>query len=213
MLKKSLEFCHVFIFIDDPERAISTMARLGFQESYRRKHNGQGTENVCYCFNNMYLEFLWVTDEAELNSPKVRPLQFSKRSNWQINKTSPFGLAIRDNQEFPFDAHAYHAPFFPEGMILPYAKSSDDLHHPFLFLSPGSKRPDQWDVNSPLITQNKNGFSEISELSLQLTQDTQIHDDLINLEKRSILSLKKFKNKEGKNISILSLPSLTLNSL
>jgi len=75
------------------------MARLGFQESYRRKHNGQGTENISYCFDNLYIELLWVNDNKDLNSPDVRPLQFSERSQWQKTKASPFGIGIRANQD------------------------------------------------------------------------------------------------------------------
>lgn len=56
-----VEICHLFVFVDNLERAAEKMARYGFQESYRRNHPGQGTENVCYCFDNLYLELLCAT--------------------------------------------------------------------------------------------------------------------------------------------------------
>jgi len=101
------------------------MTDLGFKESYRRKHPGQGTENVCYCFDNMYIALIWVTTQNDLISPVVEPLKFNERSKWTTLGTSPFGIALRCQTSFPFESHLYHAPYLPEGVTLPYAKRKD----------------------------------------------------------------------------------------
>lgn len=48
----TLELDHIFVFIrpDGPEAA--RLEAIGLVESYRRDHPGQGTSNVCYCFEN-----------------------------------------------------------------------------------------------------------------------------------------------------------------
>lgn len=109
------------------------------------------------------------------------------------------------------------APYLPQGMSIAYSKSSDDLHHPFLFLSPGSKRPDQWDNALP--RQTEAGFNNVSSIKLTLPPSINIHPDLIFLEENKLLHIEKgqthrmdltLSDLQGKEISILSLPSLTI---
>jgi len=211
------EICHLFVFLDTPETAISQMSALGFQESYRRVHHGQGTQNVCYCFDNCYLELLWVSRPEELQNPNVNVLKFDQRSNWLQNKASPFGIALRDNQTFPFPAYSYRAPYLPDGMTIPYAKSSDNLDYPFLFKSPGSIRPDQWESKPKRQTQ-----SEIGTISLTFPEEVPIHKDFKLLEKEALIQLKTgqshqmeltLRDSAGNDISILSLPDLTLKKI
>ncbi|MDV7339878.1 VOC family protein [Terasakiella sp. A23] len=205
-----LEICHLFVFVNNPEAIEQKMTALGFTESYRRKHPGQGTENICYCFDNCYLEVLWVNNLTETRSDAVAPLQFDQRG---FGKGNPFGIAIRDNQPFPFDHHLYHAPYFPDDFSLPYAKSSDDLTQPFLFLSPGSKRPDVWakDKKVPL----QSSFSEINKISVS---GPALHGDYLKTDFQ-LKSSNHYQmdltltDKKGKDVAILSLPDFILSKI
>ena len=140
----TLELDHVFVFVTPgaPEAAA-----LGLCESYRRRHPGQGTANVCYCFDNAYLELLWVTDRAELTAPAVARTRLAERADWRRTGASPFGIALRGpdpDTPLPFESWDYAAPFLPAGMAIPVAVASDDPRQPFLFRSPGTARPDTW---------------------------------------------------------------------
>ncbi len=206
----TLEICHIFVFVDNPKQIEQKMTNLGFQESYRRKHPGQGTENICYCFDNAYLEILWVNDLGETKSNDVAPLQFDKRG---CGKGNPFGIAIRDNVPFPFDHHLYFAPYFPDGFSLPYAKSSDDLSQPFLFLSPGSKRPDDWieDKQVPL----QCSYKDISGITLScpaLHKDYQHLNFKLKVSDHYQMDL-TLTDKKGKDMAVLSLPDFTYHRL
>lgn len=58
-MEASLALDHLFVFVEPgaPERA--ALERAGLRESFRRRHPGQRTANVCFCFDNAYLELLW----------------------------------------------------------------------------------------------------------------------------------------------------------
>ena len=53
---------HILMFVEADSLEIDNLASLGFMQTYRRIHPGQGTQNVCYCFDNLFLELLWVND-------------------------------------------------------------------------------------------------------------------------------------------------------
>ena len=60
-----MDLDHIFFFVGPDAPEIARMADLGFAETYRRVHRGQGTQNVCYAFDNLYLELLWIRDVDE----------------------------------------------------------------------------------------------------------------------------------------------------
>ena len=53
---------HILMFVEADGLEIDNLASLGLVQTYRRIHPGQGTQNVCYCFDNLFLELLWVND-------------------------------------------------------------------------------------------------------------------------------------------------------
>ncbi len=68
-MPSNLSLCHVFVFVKPGAPEATGLYAAGMVESYRRRHPGQGTANVCFCFDNAFLELLWVTSEAEVTSP------------------------------------------------------------------------------------------------------------------------------------------------
>jgi hypothetical protein len=59
----------MFMLIDANGPEIDKMASFGLVETYRRTHPGQGAQNVCYRFDNLFLELMWVNDEDAVRRP------------------------------------------------------------------------------------------------------------------------------------------------
>ncbi|TQV80668.1 VOC family protein [Denitrobaculum tricleocarpae] len=185
------ELCHVFMFVEPGAPEAEALERLGLRESYRRDHPGQGTTNVCYCFDNAFLELLWVTDRAAIVSPVVARTGLSERADWRENGANPFGIALRGAPAAPFPTWDYKPPYLPAGMSIPVACSSDDSAQPLLFMSPGNARPDQWQDGRAGNRQLTGGLSEIAKLELTLADGVPLSDDLQALVNMEILELGK----------------------
>lgn len=131
--------CHVFVFVDDRAAARAALQACGLVETFHRAHPGQGTANVCACFDNAYLEVLWAEDPAELGSTLVARTRLAERSRWRDTGACPFGIGM--SGRLPFPCWDYRAPFLPEGDGIQVALASDDPRQPFLFRSPGGSKP------------------------------------------------------------------------
>ena len=109
----TLELDHIFVHVQPAGPEAERLEALGLVESYRRTHPGQGTSNICYCFDNAFLELLWLIDEAEALSPAIARTQLAERSHWRASGASPFGLALRrqsDETVLPFPTWGYRPP-------------------------------------------------------------------------------------------------------
>lgn len=162
----TLDLCHVFVFVADQHAAEETLSRCGLRESFRRRHPGQGTANICACFDNSYLELLWPEDEAELSSAKVVRTRLAERSRWRETGASPFGIGLRSR--LPFPSWDYRPPFLPDTASVPVALASDDPRQPFVFRSPNETRPDAWTDGRAGQRQKAAGLAEITHLRLEL---------------------------------------------
>ena len=167
-MASDLELDHIFLFVRPPGgREAGALARAGFREAYRRRHPGQGTANVCYAFDNAYLELVWVEDRDEITSPAVERTRLAERAEWEAYRVNPFGIAVRGgglNGALPFATWDYEAPF---GATIPVALASEDPHQPFLFAAPGGgERPDQWTDFRAGARQRPIGLAEIAGLRL-----------------------------------------------
>ncbi len=166
-MTSDLELDHIFLFVRPGGREAGALARAGLREAYRRRHPGQGTANVCYAFDNAYLELVWVEDWDEITSPAVARTKLAERAEWQSYRASPFGIAVRGgglNGALPFATWEYAAPF---GANLPVAQASEDPQQPFLFSPPdGGERPDSWTDFRAGARQRPVGLAEIVGVNL-----------------------------------------------
>ena len=189
----NLELDHVFVFIepDGPEPA--RLAALGFQENFRRSHPGQGTSNICYFFDNAYLELLFVVDAAEARAPAVAQTRLAERACWRDNGASPIGVALRGygpEAPLPFDTWNYETPFRPRGRpVLPVATFSDDPAQPFVFGSPGNTRPDQWTDDRKSERQTALGVGEMLHVEIVLPEAVEPAAELCALAAQSFLAV------------------------
>lgn len=196
------ELCHIFIFVEPgaPER--TALEKLGLRESYRRDHPGLGTSNVCYCFDNAFLELLWVTDSLAVNAPAIARTGLAERANWRTNGATPFGIALRGGRTAPFPTWDYRPPYLPAGTSIAVAQSSSDATQPLLFISPGDSRPDQWTDGRAGDRQRTAGLKEISALELVLVSDQTPSADLRALEDAGILVLKQNATASGPKLTM-----------
>ena len=217
-----MELDHLFIFIapDGPEPG--RLESLGFEENFRRSHPGQGTRNICYVFDNAYLELLWLENEAEARSPAVARTQLADRARWRENAASPLGVALRGygpQVPLPFETWDYHTPFRPTGRkVLPIAAFSDDLAQPLVFGSPGDLRPDHWPDERQSARQSAMGIREIAEVEVVLPDTVAPAEELQTLADQGILKIASgpvpgvvltLSREEGAPLR-LSLPDCTL---
>ncbi|MEL6436776.1 MAG: VOC family protein, partial [Pseudomonadota bacterium] len=134
----SIELDHIFWMVPKADVAGVTdqLGALGLRESYRRRHPGQGTANVCFCFENAFLEVLWLEDEAEARSAPIARTLLAERATGKANQ---FGVCWRGDAGLPMWAFA--PPYLPPGVTIPIAIASDDPELPLLFSFPRAKPP------------------------------------------------------------------------
>jgi hypothetical protein len=142
-----MQLDHVFVFVPaGGDAAARALEALGFVETYRRAHPGQGTANRCYALENAFLELLWLTDASEATSPPIRRTGLAARAPGGSPGACPFGLAWRAPQGSadPVETWPYRPPYLPPSLSIPVAVASDDPRLPMCFRSPGTDAPIHW---------------------------------------------------------------------
>ena len=188
-----MELDHLFVFIAPNGPEPKRLESLGFEINARRSHPGQGTRNICYVFDNAYLELLWLVNEAEARSPAVARTQLAERAHWRQNAASPLGIALRGfgpQAPLPFETWDYRPPYRPGGRkVLPIAAFSDDLAQPLVFGSPGDLRPDQWPEERQSARQSALGLREIAAVEVILPAAVAPAEELQALADQGLLKL------------------------
>lgn len=169
----TLALDHLFLFIKPDGSEIEALKRLGLTETYRRAHPGQGTANACFAFDNLYLELLWLTSEAEVRSAPIARTRLWERSQWRSTQACPFGVAVRgDLAAGGVPTWEYQPPYLaqvlPAGAFIPVASASDDPALPMVFVSPGTERPVQWSDERKGALQQAAGFGSVVSIELGL---------------------------------------------
>lgn len=164
-----MQLDHIFLFVDDLKAAEALGDSLGLTETYRRNHVGQGTANICYCFENAFLELLFLTEPSDARSPAIARTGLLQRADWRELGTCPVGIAWRlDRLEVPptFSTWAFRPPYLPETTHIPVAVESDDLAAPLLFQSPGTEPPAEWSPERRGMLQKAFGLRRITKVLL-----------------------------------------------
>jgi hypothetical protein len=165
---------HVFMLVEADGPEMDSMGSLGLVETYRRTHPGQGTQNVCYCFDNLYLELIWVNDKDAVRSNGIQRTGLYERSLWRTKGTCPFGIAWRKCEGQPASAlptWEFTPPYLPKGMSIKVATDSDDPRQPMMFESPGSSPPIEWPIEKRGNLQHSIGLGAVTEIRLTMPTD------------------------------------------
>lgn len=164
----SIELDHIFWAMPRyrANKAIGLLTGIGLRESYRRSHAGQGTANVCFCFDNGFIELLWVEDTVAARSQPIARTKLALRERGLAN---PMGLAWRGDAELSM--WNYQPPYLPANVAIPMAVMSDDPALPLLFSFPGSKP-----LGSAVRRQNSAGFEAVTLTRLGLKTPDMLAD-------------------------------------
>lgn len=137
---KMIQVDHIFIFCNDRGRSAEQLINKGFIEGSSRVHAGQGTTNRKFYFENCFIEIIWVSDEKEITSDKIRPMGLWERANaHNDNGYSPFGICVVNNKasdDIFTDVEVYQPDYFPEGMCIEILSHVNTPSLPMLFRLP-----------------------------------------------------------------------------
>ncbi|MEQ5872088.1 VOC family protein [Sagittula sp. NFXS13] len=181
---------HIFIFPRNLGELQRRLQNAGLEPSFQREHPGQGTANVCYCFDNLYLELLWVTDAAARLNPQVARTALIERGTGTTS-ACPVGIAWRDGPGRPLELETwnYTAPFLPAGFSIAVAFESTDPQAPFIFRSPGTSPPTDWRDGRQGNMQRAAGITTVEEVVLEYPVDRRPGSALTEMTKHTILTL------------------------
>ena len=130
------ELDHIFVLCEPGAPEADELLAAGFVEGQGYVHRGQGTANRVFFFQDFYLEFLWVHDEAEARSSVTGPTQLWERWSQRQHGASPFGLCLRpSHKQFaaqkPFAGFEYRPTYFPENASIWLAQQT--ISTPLMF--------------------------------------------------------------------------------
>jgi Glyoxalase-like domain len=163
-----MEIDHIFMFVEPNGPELDQIKALGLIETYRREHPGQGTANVCFAFENMFIELLWMVDPLEALSPPIVRTGLEPRSRWKTAGTCPFGIAWRGEYDGSIETWDFAPPYLPAGVTIDVAVDSDDPLQPMMFTFPGSKAPANWNEARKGDLQRASGLQIVSQITLTL---------------------------------------------
>lgn len=192
LLLSIMEVDHVFVLINPLGPEIGYLRSVGLTETYQRQHAGQGTRNICYCFENMFLELLWIDDTNSVRSKDIARTGLYERAQWKTAGTNPFGIAWRNQpSEAALTPHtwAFKPPYFPAGRHIDVAMDGDDHRQPMMFKSPGATAPCDWPVEKKGALQRTSGLGSVLSIQLDSPQSVLPSATLKAIAAESILKL------------------------
>lgn len=178
-MNAELELDHIFVCTPFLAADAQRLVEFGLQPGRSRIHAGQGTENVCFFFDNAYLELLGLHDEAEVRSPLVAPLGLWERLHWQQTGACPFGISLQLKagtlEARSSETWSYAAPFLPSGATLPIFTPPGAVELPLVFLSPVAVTPAQSPARPDLPLEHLGDRRILEQVLLQLPAATALH--------------------------------------
>lgn len=143
--KPVMDIDHIYLLTNDGGLVADQLVALGLTEGSSRVHTGQGTTNRKFYFENFFLEVLWVHNESEVQSERVKPIGLWQRTACDAERISRFGLCLDKVPETDavFEAAEWYQPaYFPEGVQIAYLRHPENLSLPWTFRLPfRSPRP------------------------------------------------------------------------
>jgi hypothetical protein len=122
----SIALDHVIIFCAAGAPEASALVRLGLQEAAPNIHPGQGTANRRFCFENAYLELLYVSDFSEACSDAAPRPRLWERWTRRSAGACPFAMVLRTDRDdtdrtLPFATWTYRPRYLPAGLAIDVA--------------------------------------------------------------------------------------------
>jgi len=143
----NLELDHLFILCARGGPEAELLLDSGFTEAASNRHQGQGTSNRLFVFDNFKLELMWVDVPEEARSELVRPLHLWERWQQRESAACPFGICLRSvanskNTHLPFSHWQYMPSYLPSHLSIEMGANADNLNEPLVFKTPFAYKPD-----------------------------------------------------------------------
>ncbi len=172
-----MDIDHIFIFTDDNGKAGDELISFGLTQGASHVHQGQGTTNHVFRFENFYLEILWVHNQVEIVSETTKPTGLWQRAEYYKNTFSPFGMCIANTEntdELFKNAFSYQPSYFPQGMAIEIIKNENQPDLPWTFRLPfkGDRKIESEPVK------HANGVQKLTKATFYYQNI--IHDDFLD---------------------------------
>jgi len=191
---------HIFIFVHSKQEA-DELIDFGITEGSGRIHQGIGTANRRFFFDNFYLEILWVENESEAKG--IKKIGIRERSDYQNSGYSRFGVCLKNTKdtEQVFENSIKWEPLFLSKGDHVNIITSDKM--PWIFRFPPNRRKnlsDEPKVHKSKIKQLSKAIFNLSEKEFEDILNSISENSIIEFKKAPINSLVlKFDNgKQGK---------------
>ena len=191
-----MEIDHIFMLIAPPAQGVAPeltyFQSLGLTPTYERHHPGQGTQNLCFCFDNLFVELLWICSADEARSERIARTRLYERSGWRANGTNPFGISWRrsaDALQPLTSVWRYDPPYLPPGASIDVAADSDDPRQPMMFKSPGGVPPIDWPAEKKGGLQHVGGWGRVLGIELLLPSAVPPSPALESIAAQTMLNL------------------------
>ena len=165
-----------FVLICDPGAPqADDLTALGLVEGSGNIHDGQGTANRRFFFENAYLELVWVDDLSESRREPAFRTRLWERWMRRHDGACPFGIALRPDDPVdaeerpPFPTWAYHAPYLPAQVSIGIALATPLVEPEFLYenFATSPKAKGREPLSHPL------GLREMTHVRIGLPGDAQ----------------------------------------
>lgn len=136
-----LDLDHIIIWTEKDAPQVKSFEEKGFSISPTiMVHTRIGTGGRYINFYNVYLEFLYPTEQATLD-PKFDKTLSPARDKWQESGESPFGVGLSmtpyDTTTFPFEGKLVQAPWMRPNTGVYFASSNiKDRYEPMVLIVP-----------------------------------------------------------------------------
>ncbi|WP_047304696.1 VOC family protein [Pseudomonas fluorescens] len=162
-----METDHIFIGVNDHGQGADALKALGLVEGTPNTHPGQGTANRRFFLRNAFIELLYLTDEAEAQSPLTAPTRLYERLKGRDGVAAPFGVCFRPSsvgEAPPFPAWEYRPVYLPAALKVDVGHGP--VGEPMWFFLGFAKRPDEAPIERAQPFEHPNGFREMTAVRI-----------------------------------------------
>lgn len=181
------ELDHFFVAVPGLQSGSPAVEAAGFHSSAPHPHPGQGTASRGVLFQNAYLEFIWLIDPAEAESPLIQRTRLGRRVD-PNSGACPFGIGLRktgdEDPRLPFETWEYRPPYLPAGLSFQMGVNSMEVGEPLLFFMPWLSAPSRPSSEHP------NGAGRVTGLEILLGEDALESPTLIELSRAGVASFR-----------------------
>ena len=190
-----LELDHLFVCVEPGGPEASLLDAVGLTQGTGNVHEGQGTQNVRYFFDNAYLELIWVHDPAETQHARTRPTGIWERCRWCETGACPFGVALRpatgSDGPFPFATWTYRPLYLPAGVTIPVAANSDRLNEPLVFVATIGAAPSTYPAARRQPLDHPAGVRRMTSVKLTLPGAEPISSELAKVVELGLVTVER----------------------